>query len=96
MMWLPANIVADVEHVARIYYVGVNDTKLWNKHRRSGELRLLTGWCWTARKGYAFRQGFKTQTVAYRDAWYALVAHSEAPPIARPRLRVIASKARAA
>jgi hypothetical protein len=30
-MWLPANIVADVDRVARIYYVAVNDTKLWNE-----------------------------------------------------------------
>ena len=95
-MWLPANIIADVERVARIYYVAVADTKLWNEHRREGELRLLTGWCWTARNGRAFRQGFKTATVAYRDAWYALVKESEAPPIARPRLRVVADKGRAA
>lgn len=95
-MWLPANIIADVERVARIYYVAVADTKLWNEHRRDGELRLLTGWCWSARNGRAFRQGFKTATVAYRDAWYALVAQAEAPPIARPQLRVVASKGRAA
>ena len=50
-MWLPNNIIADVERVARIYYVAVNDTKLWNEHRREGELRLLTGSCATRRAG---------------------------------------------
>jgi hypothetical protein len=83
-MWLPANIVAAVDRVARIHYVTVEDTRLWNEHRRNGELRLLTGWCWTARNGRSFRQGFKTPTVAYRDAWYSLVSNSEAPEIARP------------
>ncbi len=96
-MWLPNDIIADVDRVARIYYVAVADTKLWNEHRREGELRLLTGWAWSARNDpRAFRQGFKTPTVAYRDAWYSLVEHREAPSIARPRLRVVASKGRAA
>lgn len=95
-MWLPANIIADVDRVARIYYVAVADTKAWNEHRRDGELRLLTGWCWSARGGGAFRQGFKTPTVAYRDAWYALVEKREAPAIARDRLRVVSGKGRAA
>lgn len=97
-MWLPANVIAEVDQVARIYYVAVADTRLWNEHRRDGELRLLTGWCWSARRGGTFRQGFKTQTVAYRDAWYSLVAKSDAPAIAAgPRLlRVVSAKARVA
>ena len=94
-MWLPATIIAEVDRVARIYYVAVADTKLWNEHRRDSELRLLTGWCWSARDGRVFRQGFKTQTVAYRDAWYALVEERAAPAISRAP-RVVASKGRVA
>jgi hypothetical protein len=92
-MWLPANIIAEVDAVARIYYVGVDDTRLWNEHRREGELRLLTGWCWATKSGRDFRQGFKTATVAYRDCYYALISNAGAPPIARQRLRVVRSAA---
>lgn len=91
-MWLPNDIIAEVGRVARIHYVAVGDTKLWNEHRREGELRLLTGWCWTARDGSDYRQGFKTQTVAYRDAYYALIRQSAAPPLSRGRLRVVSTK----
>lgn len=91
-MWLPNDIIAAVDRIARITYINVADTKLWNEQRNKDELRLLTGWAWTARNGSAHRQGFKTQTVAYRDAYYELVRRSVAPPVAgaRRRLRVVA------
>jgi len=89
-MWLPRDIVAEVERVARVFYVNVADTKLWNDHRRPGELRMLTGWGWSARNGSASRQGFKTITVAYVDAHYALVQRSEAPVMQRRRLSMVA------
>ena len=90
-MWIPNNIVAEVDRAARIHYVDRAMCVRWNEHRKPDELRLLTGWAWTAKDGRSFRQGFKTTTVAYRDAYYSLVRHEEAPPIARPRLRVVAS-----
>jgi hypothetical protein len=93
-MWLPNDIIAEVEAVARFRYVNVEDTKLWNENRREGELRLLTGWEWIARNGSASRQGFKTRTVCMRDAWYVLVRHAEAPR--STRLRVVSGKGRAA
>jgi hypothetical protein len=92
-MWLPNNIIAEVGRVARIHYVDRAMCVRWNEHRKEGELRLLTGWCWTARNGRDYRQGFKTQTVAYRDAYYALVRQEHTPPIARPRLRVVSDRA---
>ena len=88
-MWLPKSVIESVDGRAHVRYIGVADTAAWNKHRQAGELRLLTGWCWTAKSGREFRQGFKTETVCYRDAYYSLVSNSAAPPIARPRLRVI-------
>lgn len=89
-MWLPSDVVRAVEEVARFYYVSVVDTHRWNEHRREGELRLLTGWAWTSKDGSSHRQGFKTMTVAYRDAWYSLIQHREAPlSIRRGRLRVV-------
>lgn len=78
-MWLPNEIVKSVDDVARIHYIDKAMTLHWNAHRREGELRLLTGWCWTSRTGDQHRQGFKTLTIAYRDAWYSLVAKREAP-----------------
>jgi hypothetical protein len=95
-MWLPDDVIAAVDRYVRIHYVNVHDCKQWNEHRRDGELRLLTGWTWTAKNGASYRQGFKTRTVCYRDAWYAMVRKSEAPPIARPRLRVVTVERRSA
>jgi hypothetical protein len=88
-MWLPNDIIADVDSVVRIYYIDSTMTKRWNDHRRSGELRLLTGWCWVTKNGDHHRQGFKTQTVCYRDAYYAIIKRSEAPRDQRSRLRII-------
>ena len=90
-MWLPNDVVSAVEQVARFHYVNVNDTKRWNDHRKEGELRMLTGWAWTAKDGAEHRQGFKTMTVAYRDAYYSLIAHRQVPSL-RPRLRVVARR----
>ena len=89
-MWLPSHAINAVDQVAHITYVSRRQTELWNKHRRDGELRLLTGWAWTARNGRSYRQGFKTMTVAYRDAYYSLIQHSAAPMNLRPRLKVAA------
>lgn len=77
-MWLPAEVVDKVEkNGIRIGYVDKQMTKMWNDHRKKGELRLLTGWYWV--KGRQHRQGFKTKTVAIRDAYYVIVERTEAP-----------------
>lgn len=80
-MWLPQNIVEQVEKVARIRYITKAECELWNAHRHKNELRLLTGWEWIARDGSAHCQGFKTITVAYRAAFYALIRHEDAPSL---------------
>ena len=89
-MWLPNDTLEAVKHLARVYYIDVASTQLWNKNRREGELRMLTGWCWISRDGHIERHGFKTITVAYRDAYYALVEKRTAPSVGRPRLRRVA------
>jgi hypothetical protein len=91
-MWLPNDVIDEVDRLARIHYVDRASCLLWNDHRKEGELRLLTGWCWTAKSGRDHRQGFKTMTVAYRDAYYSLV-RKEATPSIRPRLRVVSARA---
>lgn len=81
-MWFANDIVTAVERVARIRYVDKINAQLWNQNRRDGELRLLTGWSWTAKGGSGkHRQGFKTMSAAYRDAYYALIQHIDAPGI---------------
>lgn len=88
-MWLPNDIIAAVDEVCRIYYLDRDACGQWNDHRRSGELRLLTGWCWVVKGSTQHRQGFKTMTVAYRDAYYTVVKRETTPHI-RPRtLRVV-------
>ena len=82
-MWLPKEIVAAVDEVATVYYVNVDMTKRWNESRRENELRLLTGYGWQSKQNNTFRQGFKTITVAYRDAWYSLVQQTTAPRISK-------------
>lgn len=90
-MWLPNAVIEDVNKVARIHYVDVAIAKRWNEHRRPGELRLLTGWCWTAKDGRSFQQGFKTRTFAYRDAWYHLVQRTSVPSLVQRRLRLVSA-----
>lgn len=92
-MWLKDSVISDVERVALIRYVGVDECRRWNEHRREGELRLLTGWMWAAKRGRSYQHGFKTRTIALIDAWYHLVAETEAPAVDRPRLRVVSRRA---
>jgi hypothetical protein len=83
-MWFADSIIAEVDEVAVIRYLNQDDTRLWNEHRRKGEIRLFTGWQWIAKQGNRQQQGLKTKSAAYRDAYYALVKHQAAP-----RLRIV-------
>jgi hypothetical protein len=90
-MWLPNDVIDAVDRVARIHYVDRRFCNSWNEHRKEGELRLLTGWAWTSKTDrHAHRQGFKTMTVCYRDAYYSLV-RKEIAPAMRP-LRVVGGR----
>jgi hypothetical protein len=83
-MWLPNDVIASVDHVATIRYINMAECRLWNDNRHDGELRLLTGWIWVSKDGQSHRQGFKTITIAYRDAWYSLVKKTSSPVISQP------------
>jgi hypothetical protein len=88
-MWIQRDLVAQVEAVVTIRYVNVHDCALWNEHRREGEMRLFTGWSWTARHGNEHQQGLKTHSAAVRDAYYRMVLKAELPT-KRRHLRVAA------
>jgi hypothetical protein len=89
-MWIRSEIVTQVQEVARIFYVDVGMATKWNEQRKEGELRMMTGWCWSAKKGGRERTGIKSITTAYIDAYYALVVEAAPPRITIPRLRVAA------
>lgn len=97
-MWIKAETVEAVSAVARVWYVDWQTATRWNEHRRPGELRLMTGWVWTAKDGSDERGGIKTQTAAIIEAYYRLVLKAAPPRATRPRLRVVepAAKGRAA
>ena len=92
-MWLPNNIIRDIDTVARFRYINKAECEAWNANRRPGELRLLTGWEWIAKNGSAHCQGLKTITVAYRNAYYALIRNEDAPGLPLGR-RVAPPKSR--
>lgn len=80
-MWLPNDIVEQVDHVAMIHYVDMNYAARWNKYRKGNELRMLTGWAWLSKRDNQYRYGFKSRTICYRDAWYSLVKRSGLPTL---------------
>lgn len=90
MAYFAKPIITEVGRVARIYYVDRNQTAAWNTHRREGELRLLTGWCWIAKHGDAYQMGMKTRSAAIRHCWYVLVHKAEEPGVRKRTLKLAA------
>jgi hypothetical protein len=93
-VWIPNNIMADVDRVARVHYIDFADCMAWNAKRdKATDLRLMSGWAWTSKDGTRWEQSLKSKTAAYIHAWYTLVAKREAPTISRrPRLRVVGDR----
>lgn len=92
-MWITHDIVESVEKVCRVHYISYADCQRWNERRDSADLRLMSGWAWTSKDGRHWRQSMRSQTAAYIDAWYALVAKREAPSATRRPLRVVERRA---
>ena len=81
-MWIPNDIVTQVDAVAVIYYIDFAHCQRWNMYRKANELRLLSGYVWLSRSNpNVYRYGLKTKTAAYRDAWYELVKKSKQPSV---------------
>ena len=89
-MWIPDSLIAEVDALVTFRYIGAEDCRLWNEHRKAGEMRLFTGWAWHARHGTEHQQGLKTHSAAIRDAYYRLVLRAETPLERRRKLRVAA------
>jgi hypothetical protein len=58
---------------ARVFYLSYAACRRWAEHRDKGEPLVFSGWYWTHGKREA--GPFKSQSAAWRDAWYQLGRH---------------------
>jgi hypothetical protein len=73
-------IIDEIEEAVRIFRIDRTMAKTWNDHRRNNELRLLTGWTWSARDGSGrSKTGFQTYSAAARDAYYVVIKGHDQP-----------------
>lgn len=89
-------LIDEVEERVGIFYVGVERRDSWNKSRPEGTLRLLTGWAFIEKGGRRrIRGGYKSKSVAIREAYYLVLQGLETAPglEARPRLRMAKGRA---
>lgn len=81
MAYFADEIVDEIETRVAVYYMDYERVRKWNANRPSGTLRLLTGWCWIEKgPGRRVRSGFKTRSVALRDAFYSVLQGLEVAP----------------
>ena len=88
-MWIPQAITSQVDDVADIFYEGGDQCRKWNARRLPDEVRMFSGWCWRSKDATYYRQGLKTLSACYRDAFYTLVSDKPVPLETRKRLRVV-------
>jgi hypothetical protein len=77
-MWLPQALIKDVTDAGiKVFYVSYPATRRWAVERDKGQPLIFSGWYW----GLGPREGgpFKSQSSAYRDAWFRVV-RKHAPP----------------
>jgi hypothetical protein len=82
-MWLPRALTdAVTEAGIKVFYVSYAATRRWAVERDKGEPLIFSGWYW----GLGPRESgpFKSQSSAYRDAWFRVVRR-HAPPVIRAR-----------
>lgn len=78
-MWLPNALIKDVgETGARVFYVSYAACRRWAADRDPGEPLVFSGWYWSL--GTREAGPFKSQSAAWRDAWYRL-SRRKAPPV---------------
>jgi hypothetical protein len=77
-VWLSNQLVTDVLKVVdEVFFVPYAATKGFNETRDTGEPIVFSGWYWA--KGALEGGPFRSQSSAYRDAWFRLVA-KRVPP----------------
>lgn len=96
MAFFKQALVEEIEARVSVWYVDQARCMTWNASRPDGALRLLTGFCWIEKTGQRrVRGGFKSRSVALRDAYYTILQGLETAPglETRPRLTVAKRKA---
>jgi len=67
------------ETVDEVFFVSYHTTRVFNENRAPGTPLVFSGWYWA--KGPREGGPFRSQSSAYRDAWYHLVARQKAPAL---------------
>ena len=79
-MWLPQKIIQAVtDTVDEVFYVSFQTAKVFNEGRERGTPMVFSGWYWA--RGTQEGGPFKSQSSAYRDAWYELISNARAPAL---------------
>lgn len=93
-MWLPNALIKDVGDAdVRVFYVSYAATRRWAAGRDPGEPLVFSGWYWAI--GARESGPFKSQSAAWRDAWYRVVRRRGPPGVAK-RNDLFESETRAA
>lgn len=94
MAFYKRDLITEIEDRVGIFYVGIERRDSWNKSRPEGTLRLLTGWAFIEKGGRRrIRGGFKSKSVAMREAYYIVLQGLETAPGIDARPRVIKRRA---
>lgn len=73
-MWLRDSILTEVTDLgARIFYLSYAACRRWAENRDPDQPLVFSGWYWS--KGGREAGPFKSQSAAWRDAWYQLGRH---------------------
>jgi len=94
-MWLPNAVINAVnEQVDEVFYLSYVTTRVFNDQRSPGTPMVFSGWYWA--KGLREAGPFKSQSSAYRDAWYRLCSRTRAPIIHETAMSEVHRQERAA
>lgn len=100
-MWLPNHLLTDAkEGGVRVFYVSYAATRAWAVERPKGEPLVFSGWYWA--RGREECGPFKSQSAAWRDAWYRAIRKQTPPDVGRRNTeyeseqQIVANKAAAA
>jgi hypothetical protein len=81
-MWLTRKMVGEVDDaVDEVFRLSYAATRTWNDKREAGAPLVFSGWYWA--KGATEAGPFKSQSAAYVDAWWRLVARRAPPTLHR-------------
>lgn len=98
-MWLPGQLLKDTKALkVRVFYVSYAATRVWAAERPPGEPLIFSGWYWA--RDLQESGPFKSQSAAWRDAWYRLARRRPPPTVGKQNdlfeseRQVVANRAR--